>query len=105
MLFKVPPGPPKYAGKYEAPVGPRPVAIDTGAYAPALEFQYQDMIRKIERPALGLATYINTAWPHYKVDAKVMAKYGDMGKLVGKDSAAVMAAIMPDIEAFKAATH
>jgi hypothetical protein len=54
---------------------------------------------------LGLATYINTAWPHYKVDASVMSSFGNEGVKSAKDSRQVMDSIKADIEAFKKATH
>jgi hypothetical protein len=54
---------------------------------------------------LGLATYINTAWPHYKVEASVMSGFGSIGLKTGMDSGQVMTSIKADIEAFKKATH
>ena len=59
------------------------------------------MIRKIERPALKLATYINTAWPHYKADETLMKGYGAIGKEAIVEGREVMKAVMPEIEAFK----
>ncbi|KAF2671250.1 hypothetical protein BT63DRAFT_412305 [Microthyrium microscopicum] len=99
----VPPGPPKYNGKYDAPVGPLPVPTETGIYSPELETTYQDLIRKIERPALKLATYINTVWPHYHADADQMKAYGKMGAVAGKEGKEVMAGLKADIAAFKEA--
>jgi hypothetical protein len=97
----VPPGPPLYKGKYEAPTGPRPVVKETGRYPPDLEVTYQDLIKKIERPALKLATYINSAWPGYKADANLMKRYGSMGKTVAVEGKEVMTSLKADIEAFK----
>jgi hypothetical protein len=74
---------------------------ETGAYPPDLAVTYQDLIRKIERPALKLATYINAAWPHYTADASVMKKYGGLGKTASAEGKEVMASIKADIEAFK----
>ena len=87
------------------PTGPRPEVKETGQYAPALETTYQDLIKKIERPALKLATYINAAWPHYKADEALMKAYGSMGMVAGKESMEVFQAVKPEIEAFKKATH
>lgn len=101
----IPPGPPRYAGKYDLPTGPRIEVKETGQYAPALETTYQDLIKKIERPALKLATYINAAWPHYKADEVLMKGFGSIGAAAGKEGKAVMDAIKPEIEAFKKASH
>lgn len=103
----MPPGPPLYTGKYDAPTGPRPSVTreQTGAYPPELEVIYQDLIRKIERPALKLATYINTAWPGYRADSETMKRYGQMGAGVFKEGNEVMEAIKGDILAFKHATQ
>ena len=87
------------------PTGPRPEVKETGQYAPALETTYQDLIKKIERPALKLATYINAAWPHYKADAELMKGFGTVGVVAGKESREVMEAVKPEIEAFKKASH
>jgi len=97
----VAPGPPVYKGAYSAPTGPLPTVQQTGAYPPDLEVKYQDLIRKIERPALKLATYINAAWPGYTADAKVMAKYGGIGKEAAIEGREVMSKLKPEIEAFK----
>jgi hypothetical protein len=87
------------------PTGPRPEVKETGQYPPALETTYQDLIRKIERPALKLATYINAAWPHYKADEVLMKGFGALGQTIGKDSASVMSSVRPEIETFKKASH
>jgi hypothetical protein len=59
------------------------------------------LIRKIERPALKLATYINSVWPYYKADEKLMANYGKIAMAGVKESTEVLASLKPDIEAFK----
>jgi hypothetical protein len=74
---------------------------ETGSYPPDLEVKYQDLIRRIERPALKLATYINAAWPGYKADADVMKKYGGVAMEGLRESREVMSALKPEIEAFK----
>ncbi|KAF1809089.1 hypothetical protein P152DRAFT_476664 [Eremomyces bilateralis CBS 781.70] len=103
----VPPGPPLYDGKYAAPTGPRPTVTreQTGAYPPELEVIYQDLIRKIERPALKLATYINTAWPGYQADSDTMKTYAQIGAGVFKESNEAIEAVKGDILAFKNATQ
>ena len=63
------------------------------------------MIKKIERPALKLATYINAAWPHYKADEALMKGFGSIGLVAGKEGREVMDAVKPEIEAFKKASH
>jgi hypothetical protein len=63
------------------------------------------LIKKIERPALKLATYINAAWPHYKADSDLMKAYGSIGAVAGKEGKEVMDSIKPEIEAFKKASH
>jgi len=78
---------------------------ETGQYPPALETTYKDLIRKIERPALKLATYINAAWPHYKADTVLMKAFGALGQVAGKESMEVSNSVKPDIEAFKKASH
>lgn len=99
--IKTPPGPARYAGKYDPPTGPRAEVKETGMYPPALETTYKDLIKKIERPALKLATYINAAWPHYKADAELMKGFGVVGQAAGKEGKKVMDAVKPEIEAFK----
>jgi len=101
----VPPGPPRYNGKYDAPTGPKPVVKETGAYPPELEVKYQDLIRRISRPGMKLSTYINTAWPHYQADDDLMKKYLLIGKEGIKESKEVLNSLMPDIEAFKRETQ
>jgi hypothetical protein len=98
---QTPPGPPLYAGKYDPPTGPRREVKETGIYPPALETTYKDLIKKIERPGLKLATYINAAWPHYKADAELMKGFGTVGQVAGKEGKQVMDAVKPEIEAFK----
>jgi hypothetical protein len=63
------------------------------------------LIKKIERPALKLATYINAAWPHYKADDVLMKGFGLVGAQAGPEGRKVMEAIKPEIEAFKKASH
>jgi len=99
----VPPGPPKYNGKYDAPTGPRPVVTtaEAGIYAPDLNVKYQDLIRRIERPALKLATYVNTAWPYYQASAEVMKLYGKVAAAGIKESTQNLETLKPEIEAFR----
>jgi hypothetical protein len=87
------------------PAGPGAEVKVTGQYPPALETTYQDLIKKIERPALKMATYINAAWPHYKADSVLMKAYGSIGAVAGKESREVLTAVKPDIEQFRKASH
>jgi hypothetical protein len=87
------------------PTGPGLEVKETGQYPPALETTYQDLIKKIERPALKLATYINAAWPHYKADEALMKGYGAIGAVAGKESKEVLDSLKGDIAAFKKASH
>jgi len=99
------PGPPKYSGKYDAPVGKAPVVTETGAYPPELELKYQDMLNRISRPGTNLASFVNTAWPHYKPDAAAFKKYPAMVKDASKETKAIVNSLVADIEAFKKATQ
>ena len=63
------------------------------------------MIRRIERPALKLATYINSAWPHYKADEDLMKQYGKLAAEAIKESREVMKQVQVEIDAFKKATQ
>jgi hypothetical protein len=63
------------------------------------------LIKKIERPALKQATYINAAWPHYKADAELMKGFGAIGQAGGKESSQMMEGIKAEIEAFKKASQ
>jgi hypothetical protein len=87
------------------PTGPPLEVKETGIYPPSLETTYKDLIKKIERPALKLATYINAAWPHYKADDVLMKGFGTIGAVAGKEGKEVMDTIKPEIEAFKKASH
>lgn len=101
---QVPPGPPKYNGKYEAPTGaPLPVK-ETGGYSPELAVKYQNMLRKIERPGMNLATFVNTAWPAYKPDAAAFKKYGGMVVEASKETKEIIKSLAQDMEEFKKAT-
>ncbi|KAF2673276.1 hypothetical protein BT63DRAFT_152178 [Microthyrium microscopicum] len=95
------PGPPLYTGKFEAPTGPRPVAKETGAYPTDLEVKYMDMLHKIERPGLNLATFVNSAWYHYKPDKESFKKYGGMVVSASKETKEIIKGLFEDIEAFK----
>jgi hypothetical protein len=105
LQSKLPPGPPIYKGKYEAPSGLQPIPTETGHYPPELEVTYEDLIRQIARPALKLATYINTAWSGYMADESVIKKYGSVAMAGIKESREVLAALKPQIEAFKKASQ
>jgi hypothetical protein len=63
------------------------------------------LIKKIERPALKQATYINAAWPHYKADAELMKGFGAIGQTSGKEAKEVMDVVKGEIEAFKKASQ
>jgi hypothetical protein len=99
------PGPPKYSGKYDAPTGRAPVVTETGAYPPELELKYQDMLNRISRPGSDLASFVNTAWPHYKPDAAAFKKYPAMVQNASKETKSIVKSLMTDIEAFKKATQ
>jgi hypothetical protein len=59
------------------------------------------LIRKIERPGLKLATYINAAWPHYKAEEDTMKRYGKMAMEAAKEGREVLTSLKADIEAFR----
>jgi hypothetical protein len=99
------PGPPKYNGKYDAPVGQPPVVTETGTYPPALEAKYEEMWKKVEKPGLVLSTFVNTAWHHYKPDAAEFKKYPGMVVESSKETKQVVKGLMDDIEAFKKAAQ
>jgi len=98
-----PPGPPRYAGKYDLPKGPLPVVKETGIFPPDIEVKYQDLIKKIERPSLKLATYINAAWPGYTAEEDTMKKYGKMAAEGIAEARQVRASVDADINSLKAA--
>lgn len=49
-----------------------------------------------------MANYINTVWPYYQADDVLMGNYGKVAQAAGKESAEVLAQLMPELEAFKA---
>jgi hypothetical protein len=73
------PGPPKYAGKYDAPVGPTPVVadLDRGMFPAAFEVKYDAFKKKEDDEALSFNEKLNQAQAdlkHKKVDRDNEAK-------------------------------
>jgi hypothetical protein len=99
----VPPGPPLYKGKYDAPTGPAPVVTETGAYPPALQVQYNNLVAKLEAGGSKLADFVNGAWPAYKPDAQAFKAYTGMVKEESKAGKVLLDSLMGDISAFKKA--
>jgi hypothetical protein len=105
LTFKIqiPPGPPVYKGKYDAPTGPVPVVKETGAYTGELQTKYDALTDKLEAGGSKLADFVNGAWPLYKPDQPAFKQYTGM---VVKESAAhkkLLNELMTDIQAFKRA--
>jgi len=59
----VAPGPPKYAGKYEAPQGPKPVISDKdrGIFPPAFQAKYDVLKKKWDEEGLTFGDKLNKA--------------------------------------------
>jgi len=62
------PGPPKYQGKYDAPVGPQPVVTpkDTGAFPPEFQVKYEAFKQKWDASARGTNDFVNSVSPGMK---------------------------------------
>jgi len=60
--YKIP-GPPKYAGKYEAPTGPKPVVSDKdrGVFPPAFQAKYDALKKKWDQEGLEFGDKLNAA--------------------------------------------
>jgi len=59
----VPPGPPKYAGKYEAPKGPKPVVSDKdrGVFPKEFQVKYDALKKKWDEEGLTFGDKLNKA--------------------------------------------
>jgi hypothetical protein len=57
------PGPPKYAGKYEAPRGPKPVVSDKdrGIFPPEFQVKYDSLKKRWDQEALTFGDKLNKA--------------------------------------------
>jgi hypothetical protein len=104
-IYQIPPGPPLYKGKYDAPTGPAPVVTETGAYTPELQVQYNALVAKIAAGGDKLADFVNAAWPGYKPDAQAFKAYTGMVVKEGKEGKALVDSLKSDIDAFKKASQ
>ena len=62
------PGPPKYEGKYGAPVGPKPVVtlLETGAFSEPFESKYMAFKQRYDRGARSTNDFVNSLSPGTK---------------------------------------
>jgi hypothetical protein len=72
--FYLPPGPPLYAGKHDAPVGPAPVVKDTGVLAGPVAAAYLEALVVAEKEFNTIQKTVDNALPggggcHWDVDA------------------------------------
>jgi lytic cellulose monooxygenase (C1-hydroxylating) len=97
----VPPGPPVYQGKYEAPTGQPPVVKETGAYTGELDVKYRDLVKKLDAAGVKLAEFVNEAWPHYEPSDKRFKEFPDLIKQAMKERKL----LSDEVEAFKKAVQ
>jgi len=81
--YKIP-GPPKYAGKYEAPTGPKPIVADKdrGIFPPAFQAKYDALKKKWDAEGLTFGENLNKAQDslgHDKVKSEA-----NLGPIFGK---------------------
>jgi len=79
------PGPPLYAGKFDAPNGQPPVASETGEYTGEAKVRYQALVDKLDKSGEVLSNFVNSAWPHYKPNKTEFAKYPAMIQKASKE--------------------
>jgi len=72
------PGPPLYAGKFDAPTGPKIAVKETGAYTGEAKVKYETLVKKLDDSGAKLADFVNGAWPHYVPDQEEFKKYAGL---------------------------
>jgi hypothetical protein len=74
--IKVPPGPPLYKGKYDAPAGQPPVVRETGAYTGEAKAKYDKALTQLAQASKTLINYVNEViWQDNKIDVAGAAKF------------------------------
>jgi hypothetical protein len=74
--MKVPPGPPLYKGKYDAPVGQPPVVRETGTYTGESKAKYDKALEQLAHASKKLINYVNqVVWQDNKIDPAGAAKF------------------------------
>jgi hypothetical protein len=101
---QIPPGPPKYSGKYDAPTGAAPVVTETGDYPPDLEVRYKALAQTLQLAGEKLSDFVNSAWPGYKPDQPAFKQYTGMVAKAGKEDKALISSLMGQLEDFAKAS-
>jgi hypothetical protein len=74
--IKVPPGPPLYKGKFDAPTGQHPVVRETGAYTGESKVKYDKALGLLEKESKKLIAFVNeVVWQDNKIDPAGSAKF------------------------------